>query len=67
MPKKKIAKYQQDIARAQAITASPIDRCEWWQRLARASTLEQITEVVHTPIMPEESDQEVAKTDKEFE
>jgi len=65
MPKKKIAKYQQDIARAQAISASPIDRCEWWQRLARASTQEQITEVVNTPIMPEITDTDTAKTEED--
>lgn len=65
MAKKKIAKYQQDIARAQAISASPIDRCEWWQRLARATTQEQITEAVHTPIMAEESNEDASKTGEE--
>ena len=61
MPKKKIAKYQQDIARAQAISGVPLDRDQWWQRLSRATTLEQISVAVHTPIMTEESDQDASK------
>ena len=65
MPKKKRKKWEQDIAVAQAISASPIDRCEWWQRLARASTQEQITEVVNTPIMPEITDTDTAKTEED--
>lgn len=62
MPKKKICKWQQDIARAQAISGSPIDRCEWWQRLSKASTQEQITEVVNTPMLPDITDEDESKT-----
>ena len=58
MPKKKIAKYQQDIARAQAISGTPIDRDQWWQRLSRATTLEQIKAAVNTPIAQDTTDQD---------
>lgn len=62
MPKKKIAKYQQDIARAQAISGVPLERSEWWARLSRATTLEQISVAVHTPIMEEATDEDNVKT-----
>lgn len=61
MPKKKICKWQQDIARAQAISGVPLERSEWWQRLARASTQEQITEVVNTPMLPDITDEDTEK------
>ena len=62
---KKIPKYQQDIARAQAISGCPIDRCEWWRRLSKASTQEQITVDVHTPIMPEVTVEDASKTEED--
>ena len=65
MPKKKIDKWQQDIANAQAISGSPIDRCVWWQRLAKASTQEQITAVVNTPMLPDITDEDTSKTAEE--
>jgi len=65
MPKKKRKKWEHDIAVAQAISASPIDRCEWWQRLARASTQEQITEVVNTPMLQDITDEDTSKAGEE--
>ena len=61
--KKKVPKYQQDIAQAQAISASPIDRCEWWQRLSRASTQDQIKAVLNTPMLPDITDEDASKTE----
>ena len=66
MPKKR-KKWEQDIARAQAISGVPLEHSEWWQRLSRASTLEQITEVINTPMLPDITDEDLVKTDKEFE
>lgn len=64
MLKKKRNKWEQDIANAQSISGCPIDRCLWWQRLSQASTQEQITAVVNTPIMPEITDEDESKTEK---
>lgn len=64
MPKKKICKWQQDIARAQAISGCPIDRDTWWLRLSKASTLEQIKAVVNTPIQLDTTDEDESKTEK---
>lgn len=61
--KKKVPKYQQDIASAQAISGTPICRCEWWQRLSKASTQKQITEVVNTPMLPDITDEDTEKPD----
>ena len=66
--KNKVPKYQQDIAAAQAISGkapTPIDRCEWWSRLSRASTQEQIRAVLNTQILPDITDQEVEKTEED--
>lgn len=65
MSKKKIAKYQQDIARAQAISGTPIDRDTWWLRLSKASTQEQIKAVLNTPMLPDTPDEDASNTEEE--
>lgn len=60
MPKKR-KKWEQDIAAAQAISGVPLQRSEWWQRLSRATTLEQISVAVHTPIAQDTTDEDNAK------
>ena len=60
--RKKTPKYQRDIANAQAISGCPIDRCEWWQRLSRASTQDQIKAVLNTPMLPDITDEDASKT-----
>lgn len=70
MAKKKRNKWEQDIANAQAISGvspTPIDRCEWWQSLSKASTQEQIRAVLNTPMLPDITDEDLLKTEKEFE
>lgn len=69
MPKKKIAKYHQDIAAAQAISGKApthIDRCEWWSRLSKASTQEQIRAVLNTPMLPEITDEDAPLTGEDL-
>lgn len=65
---KKIKKYERDIANAQAISGkapTPIDRCEWWQRLSRASTQEQIKAVLNTQMLPDITDEDASKTEED--
>lgn len=71
MAKKKIEKWQRDIAAAQAISASsqnevtrdtPIERSEWWLRLSKSSTQEQIRAVLNTPMLPDITDEDASKT-----
>lgn len=67
MPKKKIAKYQQDIARAQAIsgcTREYVSREEWWDmlRAVQPGDYESLKKVINTHCPSAYSDQEVAKT-----
>ena len=58
----RICEDEEDIARAQAISGTgPIGRCDWWQRLSKASTQEQITEVLNTPMLPDITDEELSK------
>lgn len=67
MAKKRIKKWEQDIANAQAISGispTPIDRCEWWQRLSKASTQEQIRAVLNTPMLPDTTDEDASRTDE---
>lgn len=64
MAKKKIDKWQLDIARAQAISGVPLDRCTWWQKLSKASTQKEITEVVNTPMLSDITDEDTSKTEK---
>ena len=61
---KKRKKWEQDIAVAQSISATPIDRSEWWQRLSKASTQEQIKAVLNTPMLPDTTDEDASRTDE---
>lgn len=70
MPKKKIAKYQQDIANAQAISACPqseVSRDQWWEMLRAVAPgdYESLKKVINTKCPSAYSDQEVTKTEED--
>lgn len=68
MPKK-IKKYQQDIARAQAISAcsqSEVTRDQWWEmlRAVKPGDYESLKKVINTKCPSAYPDQEVSKTEE---
>ena len=70
MPKKKIAKYQRDIAAAQAISAcsqSEVSREDWWEmlRAVKPGDYETLKKVVNTKCPSAYSDLENANTEED--
>lgn len=67
MPKKKIDKWQRDIAAAQAISASTqteVSREQWWDMLRNVAPgdYENLKKVINTKCPSAYSDQETVKT-----
>lgn len=70
MPKKKIAKYQRDIAAAQAISAcsqSEVSREDWWEmlRAVQPGDYESLQKVIKTKCPSAYSDLETPKEGEE--
>ena len=70
MPKKKIEKWQRDIAAAQAISAcsqTEVDRDTWWEmlRAVKPGDYESLKKVVNTKCPSAYSDLENAKTEED--
>ena len=70
MAKKKIDKWQRDIAAAQAISASTqteVDRDTWWEMLRAVppGDYESLKKVINTKCPSAYPDQEEPKTDEE--
>jgi len=70
MAKKKIAKYQRDIAAAQAISAcsqSEVSREDWWEmlRAVKPGDYQALQKVVKTKCPSAYSDLENAKTEED--
>ena len=69
MPKKKIAKFQRDIAAAQAISAcsqTEVDRDTWWEmlRAVKPGDYESLKKVVNIKCPSAYPDQDASKTDE---
>ena len=69
MPKKKIEKWQRDIAAAQAISAcsqTEVDRDTWWEMLRAVAPgdYESLKKVVNTKCPSAYPDQDASKTDE---
>ena len=70
MPKKKICKWQQDIARAQAIsstTQTTVTREEWWDmlRAVKPGDYESLKSVINTKCTSAYNDTDASKTVEE--
>lgn len=70
MPKKKIEKWQRDIAAAQAISAcsqTEVDRDTWWEmlRAVKPGDYESLKKVINTHCPSAYSDLENAKTEED--
>lgn len=70
MAKKKIEKWQRDIAAAQAISACPqseVSRDQWWEMLRNVAPgdYESLKKVINTHCPSAYPDQEVSKTEED--